>query len=236
MVNIIFENVTLTRTIDFSKASLTKTIATVGGRLSKSKKNITTVTALSNVSFSLSKGDLLGITGHNGAGKTTLLRTIAGIYTPSSGKVFCEGKVSTMIELGSGLDSELTGYENIIRFGLLQNMNIKEIKDSIPSIEEFTELGEFLNAPVHTYSSGMLTRLMFAISTANKPEILLVDEVFSTGDAKFQQKAIARMQNIISTAEIFVFASHSSELINKLCNKVLELENGEIKTYKRIKV
>lgn len=229
MAHIIFDGVTVKYPIYNGGAmSLTKTLANVGtgGRLSKDSGDVMTITALDNVSFKLSNGDAVGLIGHNGAGKTTLLRTMAGIYTPVAGSISRSGKISTIIELGAGLDSELSGYENIYRMGLLLGMSKSRLADIIPSIENFTELGDFLKAPVRTYSSGMLMRLMFAVSTANEPEILIVDEMFGTGDKGFQEKAKARMEDIISAAKIFVFASHSDELIKKFCNRVFEVKHG----------
>ncbi|MGL6364969.1 ABC transporter ATP-binding protein [Aeromonas veronii] len=197
MANLIFDDVTIEYPVYNSGGmTLKRKLVNIGtgGVLSKGDNNVVKVTALKNVSFNLSDGDSVGLIGHNGAGKTTLLRTMAGIYTPVSGRVISNGKISTIIELGAGLDSELSGYENIYRLGLLLGMNKSMINDLIPSIENFTELGDFLSAPVRTYSSGMLMRLMFAVSTANQPEILLVDEMFGTGDKTFQEKAKLRME------------------------------------------
>ena len=232
MAHIHFDNVTVRYPIYNGAAkSLKKTLVDVGtgGFLSKDPGEVLTITALDKVSFELSEGDSLGLIGHNGAGKTTLLRTMAGIYTPISGAVRTEGKISTIIELGAGLDSELSGYENIFRLGLLLGMSKSHVQSLIPSIEDFTELGNFLEAPVRTYSSGMLMRLMFAVSTSNQPEILLVDEMFGTGDKGFQEKAQARMESIISSAKIFVFASHSEDLIKRFCNRIFELKHGSVR-------
>ncbi|MDF0377973.1 ABC transporter ATP-binding protein [Methylophilus sp. YYY-1] len=232
MAKIIFHNVSLSYPIYHAGAmSLKSKLVEVstGGRLSKTKKNLVSVSALENVNFALNDGDSVGLIGHNGAGKTTLLRTMAGIYTPTKGNIIREGKVSTIIELGAGLDSELTGYENIYRLGLLLGMSLKEINEILPSIESFTDLGDFLSAPVRTYSSGMLMRLMFAVTTSNQPEILLVDEMFGTGDKSFQIKARERMESIVSSAKIFVFASHSESLISQFCNRVFELSHGQLK-------
>ena len=231
MAHIIFDQVTLKYPIyNVGTMSLKKAILDIGtgGKLSKDSK-LVKITALENVSFKLNDGDSVGLVGHNGAGKTTLLRTMAGIFTPISGTISKVGKTSTIIELGAGLDSELSGYENVFRMGLLLGMSRTHIQDLLPSIEDFTELGAFLEAPVRTYSSGMLMRLMFAVSTANKPEILLVDEMFGAGDKSFQDKAKARMENIISASKIFVFASHSDELIQKFCNRVFEISHGTLK-------
>lgn len=232
MAHLIFDNVTLKYPVyNGAGKSLKKALVSVGtgGLLSSDPGEVVTVTALDRVSFSLKDGDSVGLIGHNGAGKTTLLRTMAGIYAPHQGSVSSEGKISTIIELGAGLDSELTGYENIFRLGLLLGMTKPAILKMMPAIEEFTELGDFLNTPVRTYSSGMLMRLMFAVSTSNKPEILLVDEMFGTGDKGFQEKAKSRMEGLISSAKIFVFASHSEELIEKFCNRIFELSHGTVK-------
>jgi ABC-type polysaccharide/polyol phosphate transport system ATPase subunit len=228
MAYINFDNVTVAYPIYSGGAkSLTNNLINIGtgGRVTKGSGSVVTITALENISFKLSDGDAIGLIGHNGAGKTTLLRTMAGIYKPVSGTVMKSGKISTIIELGAGLDSELTGYENIYRMGLLLGMSKKEIDNLIPSIEIFTELGNFLEAPVRTYSSGML---MFAVNTATMPEILIVDEMFGTGDKGFQEKAEDRMKNVISAAKIFVFASHSDYLIEKFCNRVFELKHGRM--------
>lgn len=229
MAFINFKNVTVKYPIYNEAAkSLRNNIVNIstGGKISRESKQVVTITALDNVSFKLSDGDAVGLVGHNGAGKTTLLRTMAGIFTPVSGLIERSGKVATIIELGAGLDSELTGYENIYRIGMLLGMSIYDIDILMPSIEKFTELGNFLEVPVRSYSSGMLMRLMFAINTARMPEILIVDEMFGTGDKDFQEKAQSRMKNIISSAKIFVFASHSNDLIKKYCNRLFLLNHG----------
>jgi ABC-type polysaccharide/polyol phosphate transport system ATPase subunit len=232
MAHLKFENVTLQYPIYNAKSkSLRNQLVHIstGGQLSKEATDIVTVTALNNVSFELHDGDSLGLIGHNGAGKTTLLRTMAGIYTPVSGKITREGRVTTIIELGAGLDPELTGYENIFRMGMLLGASRSDMDNAIPDIESFTELGDFLSMPVRTYSSGMMMRLMFAVGTAVRPEILLIDEMFGTGDAAFQEKAHNRMKELIDTAKIFVFASHSPDLIKKYCRRVFSLEHGLVK-------
>jgi ABC-type polysaccharide/polyol phosphate transport system ATPase subunit len=134
-----------------------------------------------------------------------------------------------VIELGAGLDAELSGYENIFRMGMLLGASRSDMDNAIPDIESFTELGDFLSMPVRTYSSGMMMRLMFAVGTAVRPEILLIDEMFGTGDAAFQEKAQNRMKELIETAKIFVFASHSPDLIKKFCRRIFTLEHGLVK-------
>lgn len=199
-----------------------------GGTLSHETRDIVTVRALNDVSFELHDGDAVGLVGHNGAGKTTLLRTMAGIYTPLTGEVDVAGSVSTIIELGAGMDPELSGYENIVRMGLLFGHSAEEMTNAVPDIESFTELGNFLATPVRTYSAGMTMRLMFAVATAIKPEILLIDEMFGAGDENFQEKARRRMEELIGKAKILVFASHSRELIRKYCRRVFILEHGNL--------
>lgn len=231
MAHIRFENVTVQYPIyNAHSLSLRNQLVRIGtgGRLAKESSNIVTITALDSVSFELNEGDTVGLVGHNGAGKTTLLRTMAGIYPPVVGEVLRQGKVSTIIELGAGLDVELSGYENIVRMGMLLGSSHQEMEAAIPGIEAFTELGDFLSMPVRTYSSGMIMRLMFAVGTAIRPEILLIDEMFGTGDAAFQEKAHRRMHELISAAKIFVFASHSPDLIKKYCRRVFSLEHGSL--------
>ena len=231
MASIVFDKVSVEYPIyNSSHMSLRKQLLRigVGGLISKDKGRKLVICALNNVSFKLENGDAIGLIGHNGAGKTTLLRTMAGIYTPISGKVTRVGSTSTIIELGAGLDAELTGYENIFRMALLLGMSQDKIDAAIPGIERFTELGDFLSMPVRTYSSGMLMRLMFAVNTAVRPEILLVDEMFGTGDASFQKKAYQRMHELIEDAHIFVFASHSQDLIRKYCKRIFQLEHGSL--------
>ncbi|MGX5804452.1 ABC transporter ATP-binding protein [Bradyrhizobium sp. Arg314] len=180
------------------------------------------------MSFELHDGDSVGLIGHNGAGKTTLLRTMAGIFMPVAGEITRDGRVATIIELGAGLDEELSGYENIYRMGMLLGSTRSEITLMVPEIEEFTELGNFLQLPVHTYSAGMKMRLMFAVGTAVRPEILLVDEMFGTGDAAFQSKAQDRMKTLVDSSRIFVFASHSTDLIKQFCTRIFSLEHGRL--------
>jgi len=231
MAHIIFDHVTLKYPIySGGNLSLRNQLVRVGtgGKLSKESANVITITALDDVSFELRDGDSIGLIGHNGAGKTTLLRAMAGIYHPVKGKIMRDGKTSTVIELGAGMDSELTGYENIFRMGMLLGLTRVEIEKSIPDIKSFTELGDFLAMPVRTYSSGMSMRLMFAVATSVRPDILLVDEMFGTGDANFQERAEERMIKFVNKAKIFVFASHSEELVKKYCDKVFFLDHGAI--------
>ncbi|HQT42824.1 MAG: sugar ABC transporter ATP-binding protein [Halothiobacillus sp. 20-53-49] len=231
MARLVFENVSVRYPIYNARAQSLRhqfmRIAT-GGRIAAEAGHTVSVTALDEVSFELNSGDSIGLIGHNGAGKSTLLRTMAGIYTQDSGRIIREGRIATVLEIGSGMDPELSGYENILRMGMLMGMSLKEARSKIPEIEEFTELGDFLNLPVRTYSSGMTMRLMFAVGTSFQPEILLVDEMFGTGDAGFQEKAKARMHDLIANAEIFVFASHDHVMLGNLCSSVYELKHGKM--------
>jgi ABC-type polysaccharide/polyol phosphate transport system ATPase subunit len=232
MAELTFDNVTIEYPI-FSAGSMSLRNKLVsigtGGMIKKDGKGVTSVCALDNVSFSLGDGESVGLTGHNGAGKTTLLRAMAGIYAPTKGKVTRVGRTSTIIEIGAGMDEELSGYENILRMALLLSDIDLDLEELTASVTDFTELGDFLNLPVHTYSAGMKMRLMFAVATSISPEILLVDEMFGAGDQAFQDKAFRRMEELIGKAKIFVFASHSSELLDRFCRRKLQLSHGKIK-------
>jgi ABC-type polysaccharide/polyol phosphate transport system ATPase subunit len=151
---------------------------------------------------------------------------MAGIYQPEKGRIIRQGKIATVFEIGAGLEPELSGYENIFNLGMMLGLSYQQTRELIPDIETFTELGDFLQLPVRTYSSGMTMRLMFAVATAITPEILLIDEMFATGDASFQEKSRLRIQKLISAAKIFVLASHDPELIKKYCNRIFHLEHG----------
>lgn len=186
------------------------------------------VHALENLTFSLEKGDRLGLIGHNGAGKSTLLRVLAGRYPPTSGTLTIEGSVMPLLSLGSGIDGDFTGYDNIQFYGLYLGLSKKEIAQRTRDIAEFTELGDFLNLPVRTYSSGMLLRLTYAIATSMDPEILLIDEIFGAGDASFYLKAKQRMERMLEASSILVLATHSTALISEYCNKGCVLDKGRI--------
>ena len=170
----------------------------------------------------------MGFIGHNGAGKSTLLRLCAGVYEPSHGQVHIEGKVSPLFNTSPGLDHDDTGYENIITCGLFLGMTREEIDRKTQEIEEFTELGEYLSLPTRTYSTGMLTRLGFAIATAIDPEILVLDEGLGAGDARFAEKAKKRVDALIDRSSILILASHSDALIQSLCNRAILLQAGRM--------
>jgi lipopolysaccharide transport system ATP-binding protein len=202
--------------------------AATGGRLAK-EAGVTCVRALSHVTLELNPGDRVGLWGHNGAGKTTLLRVLAGAYAPTSGTVRIEGDVTSLIDLALGMEPEATGFENIALRLMMMGRSPRLAEGLAEEVQAFSGLGEFLDLPIRTYSSGMLMRLAFAISTAVEPEILLMDEWLSVGDEEFVAKAEARLERLLESTQILVIASHSRELLERRCNRVLRLEHGEVK-------
>jgi ABC-type polysaccharide/polyol phosphate transport system ATPase subunit len=195
------------------------------------KKNMVNIRALENINFRLEKGDRLGLVGHNGAGKTTLLRVLAGVYTPLIGKMRSNGKITPLFNISIGMDLDDTGIENISTIGMYLGMTPKEIEDRKEEIISFSELGDFINLPVRTYSSGMMVRLSFAIATSLQPEVLLMDEGIGAGDAQFAEKAKARLDEFYRNIDILVIASHGDDLIRQLCNKAMLLEHGKVMAF-----
>ncbi len=193
------------------------------------KRNIQEFHALSDVSFSVERGEVIGIIGRNGAGKSTLLKVISGIFKPTVGKVTLHGNIAPMLELGSGFDPELTGEENIFLNGAILGFSEKYLKARKADIIEFSELGDFIHMPIKTYSSGMIMRLAFSVATMVDPEILIVDEILSVGDEFFQKKSFERMQQMMSGGTTVLFVSHSIQQIKQVCNRVIWLENGRVK-------
>jgi ABC-type polysaccharide/polyol phosphate transport system ATPase subunit len=186
------------------------------------------VTALNDISLDIRAGDRLAIVGANGAGKTTLLRVLAGIYHPTAGSVDVQGRCLSLFDLSAGFDEEATGYENIIRRGLVIGARRAEIDARRAEIAEFTELGDRLDLPLRTYSSGMMLRLIFAVATAVEGEIVLLDEWIGVGDQQFRKKARQRLDEIVARAGILVLASHDIDLIKSTCNRAILLEQGRI--------
>lgn len=187
------------------------------------------VTALDKVSFSLSPGDRLGLVGMNGAGKTTLLKVLYGIYSPTSGKVIVDGRVDALFNVSLGFRPEATGRRNIVLRGLINGWSISEIERRMDEIIDFSDLGQFIDLPLKSYSQGMAARLAFSVATALEPEILLLDEWIGAGDAQFQEKAKHRLTELTKRAGIVVLASHNTKIIDTICNKTLELEAGRVK-------
>lgn len=200
-----------------------------GGRIGLSEKGFSIVRSLSNINLEVRDGERVGLLGPNGAGKSTLLRVLGGAYIPTSGEAIIGGKVGSLIDVSLGIDSESTGIENIYLRAALLQIPTRIVDQQLDSIIDFTELGEFINMPVRTYSSGMHMRLAFAVSTMIRPEILLMDEWLSVGDQNFQKKAEQRLNELIKSSSILVIASHSRQLIEKCCTRVVWLENGKIK-------
>ncbi len=187
--------------------------------------------ALTDVSFSVKKGEILGIIGYNGAGKSTMLKVISGIMNPTSGYIKVEGVISPLIELGSGFDMELTARENIFLNGYILGYSKKFIKEHFDKIVEFSELEEFLDVPVKNFSSGMVARLGFAIATVVQPEILIVDEILSVGDFKFQEKSENKIKEMLASGTTVILVSHAINQIEDICTKVLWLEHGKVRGY-----
>lgn len=186
-------------------------------------------TALDHVSFTVEKGETLGLVGRNGAGKSTILKIISGILKPTEGSVCCQGNVVPMLELGSGFDMDLTGRENIFLNGAILGYSEEFLTEKYEEIVEFSELGQFIETPIRNYSSGMMARLAFSIATVVKPEILIVDEILSVGDANFQEKSRARMMELMGGGTTVLFVSHSIGQIREMCNQVVWLEHGRVK-------
>jgi ABC-type polysaccharide/polyol phosphate transport system ATPase subunit len=187
------------------------------------------IQALSDISVSLVPGDRLALVGQNGAGKTTLLRVLAGIYSPSAGNISAVGHRVPIFDIGLGLDDEATGYENIILRGLVIGASRSEMEARKSEIAAFSELGNYLDMPVRTYSSGMVLRLLFSVATTINADILLMDEWLSVGDKDFVERADRRLQTLVDRAHILVLASHDLALLRRLCTQALWLEGGRIK-------
>lgn len=185
--------------------------------------------ALNHVSFDVQKGDILGFIGFNGAGKSTLLKILAGVLTPTTGSVTVKGTIAPLIEVGAGFDPELTARENIYLNGAILGYSKAFIEQRFDSIIKFAELKDFVNVPVKNFSSGMYARLGFSIATAVQPDILIVDEVLSVGDFRFQQKCEDRIRKMIEDGVTILLVSHDMDMIERLCNKVLWLDHGEMK-------
>jgi ABC-2 type transport system ATP-binding protein len=184
--------------------------------------------ALKDVSFKVERGESLAVIGPNGAGKSTLLQVLAGIITPTEGEIDIRGQVSSLLTLGAGFDQELSGRDNILLAGAFLGMSSREINERVESIIEFTDIGDFIDAPIKTYSSGMRARLGFSIATSVDPDLLLLDEVLSTGDQVFRAKSQARVMELVRAAKGIVLVTHDMNWVTEFCNRAMLLEKGRI--------
>jgi lipopolysaccharide transport system ATP-binding protein len=202
--------------------------AATGGRLGRDAGDRVVVRALNSLSFEFSEGNRVGIVGHNGSGKSTLLRVLAGAYEPVSGSIKVVGRIASMLSISLGMDMEATGYENIYLRGAVMALNPQQIDSLVDEICDFSGLGEYIDMPMRTYSTGMAMRLAFAISTSVAADIILMDEWLSAGDASFSEKAQGRLARLLDQAKILVLATHDEGLIRSTCNKILQLDHGDL--------
>lgn len=202
--------------------------AATGGRMGSNERGHVVVRALQNICLDLKEGDRLGVLGHNGAGKSTLLRVISGVYEPIEGVLDIRGKITSMIDLSLGMDGEATGIENIYLRGALLGFNRQWLSSKVSDIVDFAGLGDFIRMPLRTYSTGMQMRLAFSIATLVQPEILLMDEWLNVGDAEFSERAQERLCETIQKSSILVIATHSPELVEKVCNRTIRLDRGAL--------
>ncbi|GBQ72299.1 polysaccharide/polyol phosphate ABC transporter ATP-binding protein [Ameyamaea chiangmaiensis NBRC 103196] len=200
----------------------------VGGRIEGASGDHVCIRALDHITLSLRPGDRVALLGHNGAGKSTMLRLLSGVYEPSGGAADITGSVATLLDLSMGMDFEMTGRQNVILRAVFLGMKRAEARKLVPEIAAFSELGDYLDLPMRTYSSGMVLRLAFGVSTAIQPDIILMDEMISVGDAEFAVKARARLETMLSAARIFVLASHDLATLRQYCNRAIWLKEGRI--------
>ena len=211
----------------FGRISLKEYV--VSGLFRRPQDHLQEVRALQGISLRIDEGERVGIIGHNGAGKSTLLKLLAGVYPPTAGTREVHGRISSLFELALGFESEASGWDNIRYRGFLQGETPRSIGEKTQAIAEFSELGRFLDMPIRYYSAGMVVRLAFSIATAIEPDILLIDEVLSAGDAAFQQKARARMQSLITTARAVVVVSHEMSSLAQICDRIVWLDHGRLR-------
>ena len=208
-------------------------ISSIGGKFVNKKKH-NYINALKNITLNIKKGDRIGLIGPNGSGKSTFLRLLSGCLEPTSGKIIRNGKINSILNLSMGLDLELTGYENIKLYSEIQNFDRIRKKKFVNEVVKFSELNNFLNMTVETYSDGMRLRLAFAMATAETPDVLLLDEIVNVGDAKFSEKANQRIKELVNLSKVMVLATHNKDTIKKYCNKCIIFKNGEVEVIKMI--
>ncbi len=233
MARVLLENVSVDIPVFTSETrSLRKSLLRFGGGSGRLKQESGHVVAraLNHINLDLRDGDRLGLVGVNGAGKTTLLRVLAGTYPPTAGRIRSEGRVASLLDVSLGLDYELSGLQNIYLKALFHGISRQEIDGRLAEIIDFADLGEFINLPVRTYSSGMVLRLAFSIITSMVPDIILMDEWVGVGDSHFIEKATERLESFVGRSSILVLASHSEDLIRKVCNRALLMSQGNILT------
>jgi lipopolysaccharide transport system ATP-binding protein len=213
-----------------SHRSLKKAVLNLstGGKIGQDTGKHSIVTALDDLNFRFEAGARVGLLGHNGSGKTTLLRVLSGVYSPVRGQLKVTGSIASLLDVSMGLDPDATGFENIYLRGILDGLRPAKIRSKIDDIADFSELGDYLNLPVRTYSSGMMLRLAFAISTSIEADIIIMDEWLSVGDAAFSAKAAIRLESLVGKASILVVASHDPTLIQRICNRKITMEHGRI--------
>ena len=208
--------------------------AATGGRIARDARDHVVVTALDEVSFTIGAGERVALVGHNGSGKTTLLRSIAGVYEPVSGSLQVTGTISTLFDISIGFDPEATGRENVYLRGLVMGMTRADISERMEGIRDFSGLGDYLDLPIRTYSTGMLLRLAFAVVTSMHRDIVLMDEWLSVGDSDFARRAESRLQEYVDRTSILILATHSEDMVRRFCNRRIELNHGRIVNDERI--
>jgi ABC-type polysaccharide/polyol phosphate transport system ATPase subunit len=209
----------VTRTPNFKEAIV---------RMGRGQKNVVTIEALKGISFDVKHGTVLGIIGSNGAGKSTLMKAVAGLLPPTKGQITIDGQVSSMLSLGIGFNANLSGRENVLLGGLASGLTKAQIEESFDAVVEFAELQDHIDMPMRTYSAGMYSRLGFAVATTINPEILLIDEALSAGDASFKEKSYQRIQDLAKQAKTLMVVSHALSTIQELCTEVIWLDRGNL--------
>jgi ABC-type polysaccharide/polyol phosphate transport system ATPase subunit len=227
-VRIRVEDVSVTYRTPLERAPTLKTTLL---RLGRRERVIREIQALKNVSFAVPHGKVMGVVGANGAGKSTLMRTVAGILPPNSGRVEVNGRVSTLLSLGVGFNRKLTGRQNVVLGGLAAGLTRAELAEKYDEIVEFAELEDFMDMPMRTYSSGMYGRLAFAVAVAMQPDILIIDEALSVGDARFRRKSFERMRQLLTEDRTILLVSHALASIEKLCDECIWLDKGRLRMW-----